>query len=351
VRIKFQFGLKWFLLATALVAVLAGTVGKRLYDQWQNNVVLERRARAVAELEEFGVRAHEAYHRDGKRDGVIVHLQFPYKVCKPRHFELLAEFGDLETLEMWYTGFSDADVPTLAAHPKLKTLSLPFNPAFTDQGLKSVAELVSLERLELAATGVTNEGLREIARLPKLQFLGLERSAVTSPGLVHLRPLQSLRFLGLTFTDVDDSGLEAIAELRGLETICLSNTKVRGTSLGVLARMPKLTSLQLRGCPLHDGSGLAQLKRLKHLLLTDCQIPPGLLTNVWEMNKLESLNLRGSAITDDHLAELYLATQLSILLLGKTETLGGTNFRQSLSEEALRRLRAELPHTRSVVTP
>ena len=350
-RIKFQFGLRWFLLATTMVAVLIGTVGKSLYDRWQTNATLESRVRAIRELEEFGVRVSKKYYRDENRYGEIARLQFPMQVCKPRHFQLAAEIGDLDWLDLDYTGFSDRDAPTLAAHPNLKRLSLPFNPGFTDQGLKSVAELESLERLELGATGITNEGLREIARLPKLQHLGLERSAVTSPGLVHLRPLQSLRFLGLTFTNIDDSGLEAIAELRSLETIGLSNTKVCGTSLAALARLPKLTSLELRGCPLQDGSGLAQLKKLTHLSLTDIQIPRGTLSNVWEMNKLDWLDLRGSAITDDHLAELYLATQLSTLFLGKTVTLGGPTYPQNLSEEALRRLRAELPYTRIIVTP
>ncbi|MCE9528765.1 MAG: hypothetical protein K8R36_22185, partial [Planctomycetales bacterium] len=333
------------------IAVLIGTVGKRAYDRWRNIIALESRERAIRELEGVGVRTSKKYYRDENRYGEIARLQFPTQVCKPRHFQLAAEIGDLDWLDLDYTNFRDSDAPTLAAHPNLKRLALAGNLGAADETLKSVAKLQSLEFLELGGTGVTDEGLPEIARLPKLQHLGLSRTAVTSPGLVHLRPLQSLRFLGLSLTNVDDTGLEAIAELRGLETICLSNTKVRGTSLAALARLTKLTDLRLQGCSLQDGSGLAQLKSLKHLLLTDCQIPPGFLKNVWEMNKLESLNLRGSAITDDHLAELYLATQLSTLLLGKTDTLGGTNYRQNLSEEALRRLRAELPYVRIVVTP
>lgn len=350
-RIRFQFGLKGFLLATTLVAVLIGTVGKRLFNQWQKNAVLESRVRAIRELEEIGVRPSKKYYRDENRYGEIARLQFPTQVCKPRHFELAAEIGDLDWLDLDYTNFRDSDSPTLAAHPNLKRLALAGNLGAADATLKTVAKLQSLEFLELGGTGVTDEGLPEIARLPNLQHLGLSRTAVTSPGLGHLRPLQSLRFLGLTFTNVDDSGLKVIAELRGLETICLCNTKVRGTGLADLAKLPKLHTLLLRGCPLQDGSGLAQLKRVTHLDLTDCQIPTGLLSHVWEMNKLESLNLRGSAITDDHLAELYLATQLSSMLLGRNDTPGAPKYRQNLSEDALRRLRAELPYTRIIVTP
>lgn len=350
-RMKLQFGLKWFLLATTLIAVLVGTVGKRLYDRWQNNVVLERRARAIRELEEFGVGVDRAYHRDGNRDGPIVRLQFPQQVCKPRHFRLAADIGGLESLELWYTGFSDSDVPTLAAHPNLKRLSLSFNPAFTDQGLKSVAELKALEQLELAATGVTNEGLREIARLPKLQSLRLERSAVTSPGLVHLRPLQSLVFLGLTFTEVDDSGLAAIGELRALEGIGLNNTRVRGPGLAALAKLPKLESLQLRGCPLQDGSGLAKLKQVTHLSIDDTRISPGILSHIHEMDSLRHLNLKGSAINDEHLLELASAKQLTSLILGKTVNPRGPIYPQDISDGAIRELKAALPNTRIVGIP
>jgi len=121
VPIRFQFGLKWFILAVALIPVLIGTVGKRLYDQWQNNVVLERRAQAIRELEEFGVRTYE-------RDGVIVMLQFPRQVCKPKHFQMVADIGGLERLELGHANFRDADAATLLANPKLKSLNLAGNP-------------------------------------------------------------------------------------------------------------------------------------------------------------------------------------------------------------------------------
>lgn len=350
-RIKFQFGLKWFLLATTLIAVLIGTVGKRAYDRWRNMIALESRERAIRELEEIGVRTSKKYYRDENRYGEIARLQFPMQVCKPRLFELAAEIGGLESLELWYTGFSDADVPTLDAHPNLKTLGLEFNPGITDQGLKSIAKFDSLEGLQLAATGITDQGLSEISRLPKLQGLGLERTAVTSSGLVHLRQLQSLRYLGLTFTNVDDSGLGAIAELRGLENISLANTKVRGLGLGALAELPKLETLSLRGCNLEDGSGLAKLKQISSLDMSDSQIRPGFLARICEMDQLRSLDLKGSAINDAHLAELGTAGQLRTLAFGKTITPGGPTYPKAASEKGFRELQERLIHTRIIGEP
>ncbi len=327
-RIKLQFGLRWFLLTTTLIAVLIGTVGKRLYLQQIENAALRRRATAVVELEKFEVRVHT-------REEAIVRLQFPMQVCKPRHFQLAAEIRDLEWLDLDFTGFTDADASTLEFHPNLKRLGVSANPGLTDEGLKSIAKLTSLEHLDLSGTGVSDQGLRVVAGLPKLQTLVLDRTTINSDSLIYLQPLQSLRILHLWSTSVDDAGLEAIGEIRSLESIVLNDTQVRGPGLAALATLPKLRLLNLGACPLEDGSGLAKLKQVSNLGITEGQISPGVLSHVGEMDNLRFLILNGSAVGDEHLLELASATQLTLLALGKTNA----------SEASLRELKVRLPKT------
>lgn len=338
-RLKFQFGLKWFLLATTLIAVLIGTVGKRFYDQWQTDPVLE--------LEELGVKVE-------RRGDVIVKLHFP--INKPempftsRHFRMAAKIGKLEELRLSCTGFADADAPTLSAHSKLQMLTLSGNPGITDKALKSIAKIPSLTTLELGATGVTDEGLKDIARLPKLREFYLSSTPVTSRGLDHLLPMQSLQRLVLANTNVDDEGLAAIGKLRGLGVVTLSKTRVGGPGLVHLTKLPKLMLLELDGCSLQDGRGLAELKQVKYLRIWDAEISPGFLSHIHEMENLRHLDLSGSAINDQHLIELTNATQLTALSLGRHEYSyihkGANDLNPRMSAAALNELRAKLPNTR-----
>src|SRR5687768_7165969 len=174
-RIKFQFGLKWFLLATTLVAVLAGTAGKRVYDWSQTDFALERRTRAIQGLEEFG-----AYLE--RRDEAIVMVSFPYKQVKPRYFQMAAEIEEVEDLRLSMTGFRDADAPTVAGEPMLRELCLSGNPGVTDKRLRTIARVNSLQMLEIGRTNITDEGLKDVARLPKLRELYVSSTPVTSRG-------------------------------------------------------------------------------------------------------------------------------------------------------------------------
>ncbi|MGI8978523.1 MAG: leucine-rich repeat domain-containing protein [Pirellulaceae bacterium] len=334
-QIKLQFGLKWFLLATTLVAVLAGTVGKRVYDWSQTDFALERRTRAIQGLEEFG-----AYLE--RRDEAIVMVSFPDKQAKSRYFRMTAEIEEVEDLRLSMTGFRDADSPTLAAHPMLRELRLSGNPGVTDKTLKSIARIKSLQMLELAHSNITDEGLKDVARLPKLRELYLSSTPVTTRGLDHLLPMQSLHRLVLVNTNVDDEGLAAIGKLRGLRILDLDKTKVDGPGLVHLAKLPNLMALDLNGCSLQDGSGLAELKQVKYLSICNAQISPGVLSLIHKMENLRDLNLSGSGIDDEQLAELANAKQLTSLSLGNS----GGDQTSHASAAALSALRAKLPNTR-----
>jgi internalin A len=57
----------------------------------------------------------------------------------------------------------------------------------TDAGLKELAGLKSLQRLNLSGTQVTDAGLKELAGLISLQILHLDNTQVTNVGIDELR--------------------------------------------------------------------------------------------------------------------------------------------------------------------
>lgn len=81
----------------------------------------------------------------------------------------------------------DAFLKLLGSFPKLQSLNLP-NTRLTDQGLRNVATLSTLEDLDLSGNpGVTDAGLEHLTALPKLELLFLSDTRVTEGGIQKLR--------------------------------------------------------------------------------------------------------------------------------------------------------------------
>jgi hypothetical protein len=68
--------------------------------------------------------------------------------------------------------------------------------------LEHLQELRQLEKLDLYDTGITDAGLEHLKGLRQLQELGLSGTEVTDAGLEHLKGLRQLRTLDLSFTKV-----------------------------------------------------------------------------------------------------------------------------------------------------
>lgn len=81
----------------------------------------------------------------------------------------------------------------------------------TDSGLKPLAGMVHLERLNLEITGITDAALDHIAALPRLNYLNLYGTGVTDEGLRKLTGLRNLRAIYLWQTGVTEEGADAFA--------------------------------------------------------------------------------------------------------------------------------------------
>lgn len=330
-KLRFQFGLKWFLLATTLIAVLAGTVGKRLYDRWQSQIELAAQEKARLRLLELGVEIRQPNKAN------IGAIHFPQKRFVPADFQLLARLPPFASIDVSFTGFADADLPALARCPDLKVLWVGGNVGITDRGVKDLGRFTELEELDLGKTGITDESLKYISKCDHLQRLWLVFTNITSKGLSGLGAPRALQMLDLSHTEVDDEAFPAIAQIEALEILRLDHTKVRGHGISALARLPSLKGLRLNNCELGDGSGFEALHQVESLSLDDSKIATGFLQHVSKMRGLRSLSLMGSGITDEQLAELAEATQLNRLALHRTLITGdGLTYLENLKQlEAL----------------
>ena len=106
--------------------------------------------------------------------------------------------------------------------------------------------------------GLTDEGVRHLARMPLLERLDLSGTSVTDQGLGVLSNLPRLRTLSLAWTRVSDEGVRPLAQCQELEQVNLAATETGDGAVRVLAGKEKLRDLAVT---LTDG-GLALLHEL-----------------------------------------------------------------------------------------
>ena len=204
-----------------------------------------------------GMKRAEATESLGRFPGAQVFWELPYHGAGP--LRLLV--NDLQAKCVNLTGTQVTDA-------KLANLRLR---AFRD-----------LERLNLWDTGITDAGLEHLRDLSYLQSLSLNDKQITDAGLMKLTVLRRLQELNLAGTKVTDVGLETLTGLDQLRRVVLCGTKVTDAGMEWLERLPQLQTLYLDGTQITDGDSrgcrirFAGLRRqAKHRTDQGCRQNPG----------------------------------------------------------------------------
>ncbi len=114
------------------------------------------------------------------------------------------------------------------------------NTKITDEGLKELAPLTSLEMLSISCTGVTDVGLKELASFKNLKTLYVGSVKITDAGLKEIAALKSLEALYIGNTKITDAGLKKLVELKQLKTLNVCKTKITDDGVKVLREaLPK----------------------------------------------------------------------------------------------------------------
>lgn len=156
----------------------------------------------------------------------------------------LSRLTALEALLLGHSGLMDNGLKYIASIRSLRRLDLSYTQ-ITDAGLVHLRDLASLEKLTAYGVNITGNGFSALVGLDSLRELSLNHSAITDEGLGHLAKLKSLEKLSLYNTSTSNVGLAMISELKSLRELNLGNTNVTDAGVGYLA---KLTSLE--GCSL-----------------------------------------------------------------------------------------------------
>jgi hypothetical protein len=197
----------------------------------------------------------------------------------------------------WYVGSASA-ANEAAAAAKLTELgafvqkgqaqqvaTINLSPPEAKENLDAiVAELPALTRLtNLNALGapLTDEHLRTVGQLDSLEALLLQETNVTDAGMPHLVGLDNLINLDLYGTGVSDKGLESVGQLHSLKNLNIGNTPVTG-----------------------DLSELARLQSLEWLLIPDMKLSDDVVKTLANLGRLSHLSINGSTISEQALDEL-----------------------------------------------
>ena len=199
-------------------------------------------------------------------------------------FTMLGEVGmeslpaliELEELNLGGTHINGINLNFLKLLPKLRKLSFNgiqrrnagacWSPLIVDQDLDAIAQLASLEDLNLgigvslgrgpAQTGtgncrvtggikISDAGVAKLARLKKLRRLDLSGAKLTATGLKALQQLPLERLSLWNCTAIDDSTAPILAGIPTLTTLDLSYTGAADAALKTIAALPRLQAIYL----------------------------------------------------------------------------------------------------------
>ncbi|XP_071102600.1 uncharacterized protein [Haliotis cracherodii] len=221
------------------------------------------------------------------------------------------------------TLFTDHGLKPLAGLKKLKVLNLGSCRQLSNKCLSAVAELPSLQNLNLDNTVITDAGFIDYLKSSSHQLLhlNLSRTGVSHVVIPHLRVLSKLKSLYLEQTKV--CSLSGIQDLKELEILDVANTDIGTDSLLCLSGHPSLTCLSVANT--ENVVGDLALQYLTGLKLHTLYLPSRHTTTSQGLAHLVGLPLTSLDLTnyinvgDEGLIHIGKITSLKKLLLNNTK--------------------------------
>ncbi|XP_029003667.1 uncharacterized protein si:ch73-173p19.1 isoform X2 [Betta splendens] len=248
------------------------------------------------------------------------------KQTKVEDLSALAQLSSLQTLNLDGTVVREESLKHLATLPALSSLSLAGIPiADGNHALQSISGL-KLTHLTLPGRhSVNDSGLSFLSALSLLLELDLtDYTQVTDQGVQHLATMTRLKKLSLSNTQVTDAGLPSLRGLQELQDLCLDRTAV--TSRGVAALITCLPHLQVLGlASTRVGDtvvrrGVVLCSQLLKLNLSRTRITDHGLKFLKPMH-LAQVNLDGTGVTLMGIASLLPLTNIGSIRASHTRSI------------------------------
>ena len=227
--------------------------------------------------------------------------------------------GNVIAVDLRASWITDADVPQLAALPHLAQLDLS-HTRLTDHGLQQLKNAPAITDLNLHyAEQITDEGMAAIKGWKKLKRLNLRGTKVTDTTLEHLAEVLTLEALDVGYAQITDVGLDRLTPLQNLRELTIGGNKLTDVGLQALRQLSSLTSLSLGGEQRTDSGlwsisltetgvdAIATLQNLRELRMDGMPVTNRWLEKLKGLRKLERLSLQRCKRIDDATAAM-LAT-------------------------------------------
>jgi len=147
----------------------------------------------------------------------------------------LAQLKNLKNLKFFHPGrsFSGAGLVHLAAMPNLESLTVAGSLAFNDDGMAGVAKLTGLKEFRTWHAGPTNEGVKKLKELKNLKRLYLGQrltyklpACPTDETLAVLAEMKSLETLQLDEARLTFPALQQLKQLPALNKLTLGGIDI-----------------------------------------------------------------------------------------------------------------------------
>uniref|UniRef100_A0A673CF51 Uncharacterized LOC115410964 n=1 Tax=Sphaeramia orbicularis TaxID=375764 RepID=A0A673CF51_9TELE len=248
------------------------------------------------------------------------------KQTKVTDVSALAQLCSLQTLNLDGTGVTEGPLEHLAHHPALSSLSLAGIPVVDGNRTLQIISGLKLTQLTLPGRhSVTDSGLSFLSSLSLLSELDLtDYTHVTDQGVSSLSTMTRLKKLSLSNTQVSDAGLPSLRGLQELQDLCLDRTAV--TSRGVadlITCLPHLQVLGLASTQVGDTvirRGIIRCNQLVKLNLSRTRITDHGLKLLRHMH-LAQVNLDGTGVSLLGIANLLSLTNISSIRASNTRTI------------------------------
>ncbi|MCI0361602.1 MAG: DUF4259 domain-containing protein [Planctomycetaceae bacterium] len=214
---------------------------------------------------------------------------------------------------------NDADMEHFLQLQTLEDLSLT-RYKLTDAGLRSLAGMTRLTKLELKEMPITDACAATFERLTGIRSLNLSQTKVGDAVLEQVGRMTQLHELDLRHTRVTDAGIKHLTTCTELIGIMVEGPQITDESLRWLSRIPSLQRIIADGTGV-TVSGLKQLKplaKLTYLSLDDTALGDEACGVLASYENLDGINLSGTTVTGVGLSKLLRLKKLDWIGLSRT---------------------------------
>ncbi len=150
--------------------------------------------------------------------------------------------------------------------------------------------------VKLAGTWVNDSELLDLAALPGLERLDLSHTRISDEGLLYLRPAKRIRELNLLYAEqITDQGMNAIKQWSDLRRLNVRGTRIGDGTMAVASGLPQIESLDVTGTAITENGldNLIPLVKLKRLEMGRNRLREDALVVLRLVTDLEWLDLSG----------------------------------------------------------